>query len=550
MDLKTISNLARFRDIVTTLIKFGFDDLAQRLGTKGIGPFKKSERAAESIGTYERIRYMLEELGPTFVKFGQIMSLRPDLLPPLLILELSKLQDEVAPVEFGQIKTVVEHSLGRPLKETFHVFDVKPLAAASLSQVHRAVLRDEGQIVSVKVQRPDIRKKIETDLDILEMIARQADEHFQELKIYDLPNLVRIVRKTLLNEIDFRREARNMLVARANQSEDAETYIPAVHYDYCFEQVLVTEFIQGLRLKELTKADLEYPERLAKTGLRAAIEQILRAGFFHADPHPGNILITRDLKLCLLDWGMVGRLTEQDRSELIDLIKAVVDKDGKGLLEILLLLTDAQERVNRRQLERDLLDILDSYWAFPIKDWNLGQLLLDITALLRDYRLRMPPDMVIMIKALITAEGTARQIYPQLNVVAESEALVKRLAAGRYRPDAMWRHLRFGVWQFLALQRKVPRRLVQIVEKIERGDLSIRTEHRNLEELFNTLENTFNRLTLGIVTAAIIMGSSMIITTGVGPLWFGFPALGVIGYSASALFGVWIVVNIFRSRRY
>lgn len=552
MEFKTIANLARFKDIMMTLVKYGFDDLAQRLEVSDLGPFKKVEGSSgkTASGTYERIRLVLEELGPTFVKFGQIMSIRPDLLPPILIRELGKLQDNVASVEYEQIQTVIENNFDLPLKKVFRVFDREPVAAASLSQVHRAVLAETGKIVSVKVQRPDIQKKIETDLDILEAISNRLHDHNQELKIYDLPNLVRIIRKTLLQEIDFRREARHMLIARANQEGNTELYIPEVYHRFCTREILVTEFIHGKRLKDFEHKTSDHSEALAKIGLRACITQILQDGFFHADPHPGNILFTGDMQLCLLDWGMVGRLTEQDRHELVDLLKAVIDRDSKSLLEILLLTTDAKGDVDRRSLERDLLDILDAYRAFPIKDWDVGQMLLDIIVLLRNYRLQLPPDMVIMVKALVTAEGTARRIYPDLNVVLESEAYVKGLALRRYRPDAMWRHLRFSAWHFLALQRRIPRRFVQIVEKIEQGKLSIRSEHHNLGGLLNTLENTFNRLTLGIITASVIIGSSMIITTGIGPLWFGFPALGILGYSASALFGIWIIINIFRSKKY
>jgi ubiquinone biosynthesis protein len=550
MDLRTIARLGRFKDIVLTLIRYGFDDLVQRLDLPGTGVIKRIEKAGRELGTYERIRYAIEELGPTFIKFGQIMSLRPDLLPAPLIRELSRLQDEVAPEEFDTIKPVLQRSLGQDLTEIFSSLDEKPFASASLSQVHRGVLREGNRTVAAKVQRPGIRRKIELDLDILETLVNRLNERSEDLRAYDLPNLVRIIRRSLLRELDFTREARNMKIARSAMEEEAGIYIPEAYDEYCSEQVLVMEYLEGKKLKDLDALPRDDAEILARQGLNAAIKQILEDGFFHADPHPGNLLVTGDHRLCLLDWGMVGRLSERDRYELVDLIKSVVEKDSEGLVDSLLLLAKGEYGIDRRAMERDLLEILDTYFAVPIKDMNLGHLLLDITGVLRSYRLRLPPDLVIMVKALITAEGTARQIYPELNVVSEAESSIERLAAERFWPGRLWHSLRSSIRHFLALQRQFPLRAYQIMDKLDRGELAIRFEHENLEGLRKTLEHIFNRLTFGIITGAMIIGSTMIITTGVGPLLFGFPALGLIGYTISGLLGLWLVFNIIRTRKY
>ena len=550
MEFRQIANLGRFKDIVVILVKYGFDDLVQRLDL-GATPFiKKIHKAGQELDTYERIRLALEDLGPTFIKFGQVMSLRPDLLPRPLIKELVKLQDEVAPVPVEIIHETVEKSLQRPLKDLFSVFDDKPLGAASLAQVHRGVLKKEGTIVSIKVQRPGIQKKVEKDLHILESVAEQLHERSEELRFYDLPNLVRVTRRNLLREMDFTREARHMRIARSFLAEDSNIRIPTVYTEYCTPRLLVTEFIQGTKLKDLDPNRLEDPKALARQGLGAAIKQILDDGFFHADPHPGNLLVTPEGNLCLLDWGIVGRLTERDRYELIDLIKAVVDKDSKALMDTLLVMTNGQSTINRRSLERQLLEILDSYHAVPVKELNIGHLLMDVTALLRQHRLALPTDLVIMIKTMITAEGTARHIYPGLNIILEAEDYVKRLARQRYKSGPIWRNVRAAVKEFFALQRQLPRRVAQITEKIERGELRIHFEHENLGGLRNTLENTSNRLTFGIIIAAMIIASSMIITTGVGPLLFGFPALGVVGYMISGVLGLWLIWNIIRTKRY
>lgn len=550
MDFRTLAGLGRFKDIVMILIKYGFDDLVDRLEIPGIGLIKKVHKADHGPGSFERIRYALEDLGPTFVKFGQIMSLRPDLLPPQLIEELSKLQDEVAPVEFSQIKETLENNTMRPLHETFSIFDVEPLAAASISQVHRGVLQKEGDIVSVKVQRPGIRSKMKTDLDILAAIAGRLHERVKDMETYDLPNLVRVTRRNLLREIDFKREARNMKIAISLSGGDSDIYIPRVYEEYCTERLLVMEYVQGTKLKDLKTEVLSDPEALAKKGLKAAIKQILEDGFFHADPHPGNLLITENENICLMDWGMTGRLSERDRYELIDLIKALVDKDSEAMVHALLRISTGKEEVDQRSLERELLEVIDSYYAVPIKEMNIGKLLMAITELLRTYRLRLPPDLVIMIKALVTAEGTARLIYPDLDVFTEARDYISSLALERFKPESIWRSVRFALSQFFTLQKEVPRRMVQILNKVDRGEITVGFRHENLGGLRSTLDSITNRLTFGIIIAAMIIGSSMIITTGIGPLLFGYPAFGVIGYLISGVLGLWLIFNIIRHRKY
>lgn len=550
MDIKTLMSLGRFKEIVTVLIKYGFDDLISRLDLPGGDFIKKINKTDQGLDTFERIRLAFQDLGPTFVKFGQIMSLRPDLLPHPLIQELAKLQDAVAPVEISRVQKVLETSTGKPWKETFSVFDTAPLAAASISQVHRGVLRKDGHIVSIKVQRPDIRSKIETDLDILAIIADRLHLRIDELKSLDLPDLVQLIRRTLLRELDFLREVRNMKIARGFAGKHARIHIPEVFDEYCTEQVLVMEYIQGTKLSGMRTEAFADPEALAKLGLKTAINQILRDGFFHADPHPGNLLITRDESICLIDWGMTGRLSERDRHELIYLLKSILEKDGEAMVHALLRISHAETAIDQRELERDLLDILDSHYAVPIKDMNIGKLLMSITDLLRTYRLRLPPDLVLMIKALVTAEGTARGIYPELDVVSEAKSQISELALERYRPESLWRSFRFVLSHLFSLQKELPERIEKILKKADRGALSFGFRHENLAGLISTLDNVTNRLTFGIIIASMIIGSSMIITTGIGPFLFGFPALGVVGYLISGMLGLWLVINIIRKRNY
>jgi ubiquinone biosynthesis protein len=550
LDFRTLAKLGRFRDLVSVLLRYGFHDLVERMDLPGLSVVKRIYSGETELTVYERIRLALEELGPTFVKFGQIMSLRPDLLPAPMILELQKLQDQVGPLDFANARTVVEEELGVPLEDYFSAFEETPTASASLSQVHRAVVRKTGTVVAVKVQRPEIRGIIETDLDILEVFARQVNERVEAVQVYDLPNIVRVTRRLLLRELDFTREARNMKIARSFLEPDGGVSIPAVHADDCTEKLLIMEFVSGKRLREVDPRELDHPEVIAGNGLRFAIRQILKDGFFHADPHPGNMLLTEGNVLCLLDWGMVGRLTTRDRYQLVDLIQAVVNKDSRRLADCLSELATAHEGIDRSTLERDLLELMDNFYSVPLKQLNLGHILLGIASLLRTHRLRLPPDFIIMIKALVTAEGTARKIHPDLDVVAEAEIHVKRLAARRYSFKTAWREFQVTLSRFKSLGGDLPLRLTRIMDKLERGEIHIRFEHENLGSLTRAINNSSNRLTLGIIIGSMIIGSSMIITTGIGPLLFGFPLLGVLGYSVSGILGLWLVFNILRSRKY
>jgi ubiquinone biosynthesis protein len=550
MEIKVLSNINRLKDIAKVMLRFGFEDLLERIDLPGV-PLPKTGTPAEGhLTTEERIRRVLEDLGSTFIKFGQIMSLRPDLLPTSMIRELGKLQDDVGAVDFEAIKTVVESTFQAKLETVFAVFDPEPLAAASIAQVHKAVLRTEGAIVSVKIRRPHIRSTMENDMDILEYIANRLHASFEPLKVYDLPALVSHVRRTLRREMDLRREARNIAIARSYLREESDIHVPAVFEDYTSENILVMTHIQGTQVKELQLEDEDQARFLARLGLRTAVRQILDDGFFHADPHPGNMMVTADNRLCLIDWGMVGRLTERDRRELIELLQAIIQRDSHGLMTALFRLGEVAGDIDRRGLERELLDVVDTYYAVPLEEMNIGQLLMAIANIMREYRLQLHPDLLLMIKALVTAEGTARMIYPRLHIIAEARRDIERLARKRFGLRRIWQMAKSSLPALFHHRREIPGRLLRIMQKVEEGDLTIQFAHTNLETLLNTLENITNRLTFAMIIAAMIVGSSMIITTGVRPHIMGYPAIGVVGYLISAIIGLWLIFNIIRTRKY
>jgi ubiquinone biosynthesis protein len=548
MVFQTIANISRFKDIMAVFAKHGFEDIVRVLDLPGKQLTRWIGKPDPNISSSARLRLALEELGPTFIKFGQTMSLRSELLPEPLIAELRKLQDEVPSEDVDGIRQVIESSLGKPLNDVFIIFDKQPVAAASLSQVHRAVLRDGRIPLALKVQRPGIRAKIETDLGIMAYAANLLHERAASLRMYDLPGLVQTVRQSLHRELDFSREARNMEIAGNLLRDLSGIRVPRVYPDLCRERLLAMEYVRGRKLKELGHGSLANAESLAKSGLRTIVKQILEDGFFHADPHPGNLLISDGETLSLLDWGMVGRLTQQERHELLNLMVAVVERDAQRLTDAILVITSGRGEVDRRELERDLLDLMDYHITAALEDLRLDRLIIDIIEIIRKHGLPIPRNHFITLKALITAEGTARILYPRLDTVGEMEPYVRRLAMQRFKPDILWRHLRTLLFEIAASPAKLPRRIGEIIRKLEHGDLRLRFEHHNLDDLLATLDKTFSRLTMGIIAAAMIIGSSLIITTGIPPLLRGYPLLGLAGYLLAAVLGLWVVYDILRNR--
>lgn len=550
LQIKDLKKIKRFNDIVVILAKYGFDEVLDRLDMPGSDLLHKISSVDENLDIYQRIRRVVEELGPTFIKFGQIMSLRPDLLPEELLRELEKLQDEVEPISYNEIEQVIVESLGPPISQHFSIFNSEPLAAASLSQVHRAKLRSSDEEVIVKVQRPGIEKNILSDLDILESISIFLDQQFEELKCYELPELVTTVRKTLLLELDFTRELDNMNIARS-YIENGDIYIPKAYKELSSKKLLVMEFFDGLKFKDITASSSSKRQKVAENGLHAATKQILEDGFFHADPHPGNLLIGDEMQLCFIDWGMVGRLTDEDRFELIDLLGAVVDKDSRKLTRnFVRICAMRQSDIDLQELERTFMELLDRYHSIPIAQMNIGSFLVSLLSVLRDFQLKLPSEYIIMIKALITADGAARLAYPDLNVIDEIKSQIHAISRKRYSPENVWKNIKGSLGSILAIKKELPLQLMSIIEKIEQGNLGVTFRLKELDKLFDSLENASNRLTIGIITGAIIIGSSMIITTGVKPFLFGYPALGVIGYLISVLLGLWLVLTILRNKRY
>ncbi|MGQ9477343.1 MAG: ABC1 kinase family protein [Candidatus Bipolaricaulia bacterium] len=551
---RAYSGLRRYRQILTVLIKYGFGDLLGRLKVRhpllGRLPRLRAVRELEDLSRPERLRLAFEELGPTFIKLGQLLSLRPDLLPSEYAAELAKLQDEAVPLSFAQIKGKVEAQLGHSLKGLFREFAEEPLAAASLAQVHRAVLGD-GTEVAIKVQRPGIREVIRADLIILEDLAHFLVRHLPESEPFDPPGLVREFAKTLKRELDFVREGRNMELFRRNFQGDPTIYIPKVFWEYTTPEVLTMERIEGVKITDLEGLEQAGLDRhqVALNGANAILKQVFEHGLFHADPHPGNILVLEGNVIAPLDFGMVGRIDVELRERVGQLLLGIARGDLSGLVRTLRELGSLDERVDLGAFRTDLADLLDRYSRTPLYRLELGRLLDELMALVREYRLRLPTNLVMMGKALVIAEGVGRALDPEIELLALARPYLERLAIRR---GGFQRALQ-GWGDTLAegreLLQEFPAGLRAIMGKLRRGELRAQLDLSGFDRLVRELDRASNRLAFALIIAALIVGSSLVMQLEVGPRLWGLPLFGFLGFGFAAILGFWLVIAILRSGR-
>ena len=535
-----LNNAVRTKQIFTVLARHGFANLLSRVDPNERWWSRLIPQPREQRNLWERIRMALEELGPTFIKMGQLMSMRPDILPHGLILELRKLQQSVTPIPFEEIRLVMEEELGRELDRIFSSFDNKPVASASLAQVYHAVLHD-GREVAVKIQRPNLTRPVHVDLDLLAWFAEKLHQSVEGLRPYDLPAMVAEVREGMLRELDYRHEARNQRYFNVLNPHPEKVFAPCVIDELSGPRVLVMEWISGTAMSDL-RFDQEEGRRLARAGAESLLDQILIRGFFHADPHGGNIFVVPDGRICLLDWGMAGNLTRRMRYGLADLVDAAFRQDVEQVVSIASTLASAVGPSDVRGVERDVMLVLRDNFNSELGRMDLGQVLLKLLFVFGQNGIRLTRDYSLMAKAVLSIEELARSLDPEFDFRAQGKPVIRRLMRERKNPRlalvegrSLFRSLVSGVLEIPAM-----------VRRVQQGDLQIKFRHEGLEDLDNAVDRASNRITLGLIIAALIGSSSLIITTQIRPYIFGYPALGIIGYLLSAIMGLGIAWNIIR----
>ena len=553
---RTYRHLARYRQILTVFFKYGFGDLIELLKIEqyieiGLQLISKNRRSRlEKLSRAERVRMACEELGPTYIKFGQILSTRPDLVPVDFIKELSKLQDNVPSSPFSEVSKIVESELGAPPEDIFDFFEKTPLASASIGQVYRAILKD-GEEVAVKVQRPGIKKIIEVDLEIMLHLATLMERHIEEVSLHQPVKIVEEFARTLEKEIDYTIEATNMERIARNFLNDSTIYVPKVFRDTTTESILTTELVEGIKVSEIDRLEKAGLDRKLITvrGADIVLKQIIKHGFFHADPHPGNIFVLPDNVICLLDFGMTGSVDRRTREDFIDLAESVVNRNESRATQVLLKLTYWDEDPDIRLLEKDVADFMGRHLYKPLKDIKIGKLLNNLLELTFQHRLRIPPDIFLMLKAFSAIEGVGLMLDPDFDMIKQAAPFIKEIKLARLSPQRITGDIfRLAIELFQFVQ-NFPKDILSITRLIKQQKLSLNLEYKGLDKMLSTYDQISNRISFSIIIAALIIGSALVIMSKVPPLFYDISLLGIVGFLAAAIMGIWLLVAILRKGR-
>jgi len=550
---KTYRHIQRYRQILTVLFKYGFGDLVHTLKIEqyleiGLQMISRKRREKiETLSRAERVRMAMEELGPTFIKMGQILSTRPDLLPMEFIRELGKLQDHVPPFGYAQAKDIIERELGVPLGQLFKDFEETPLASASIGQVHRARLVDGDEVV-VKVQRPGIRKTIEVDLEIMLHLATLMERHLEGWDIQRPTRIVEEFARTLEKELDYTIEAAHTERFAMQFIGDTTVYVPKIYREATTSRVLTMEYVSGIKASEIARLDEAGLDRreIARRGFDLIMKQIFVHGFFHADPHPGNIFILPGNVICYLDFGMMGRIGRKSRENFADLAMSIVHRDETKATRALLKLTISDEEPDYHSLERDVAEFIDLHFYRPLKELDFGKILHQLLEMAARHRLTIPQDIFLMIKALSTAEGVGRVLDPDFDAMERAAPFVRRIQLQRLHPKRVAEDIYDSGSDFLHLIKEIPGELREILRQARQGRVKIEFEHQGMEPMLSTFDRVSNRIAFAIVLASLVIGSSLIVLSGVPPKWHEIPVIGLAGFIIAGVMGLWLLVSTIR----
>jgi ubiquinone biosynthesis protein len=556
--LGVMRELPRLHEIASVFIRHGLGDFVQRIGITGVleraGRILHHGAAAEStrLAAPQRVRMALEELGPTFVKLGQVMATRVDLFPPAWITEFEKLQASVPPVPFEALLPELSRALGCSPFEVFRDLETTASAAASVAQVHRARLED-GTAVVLKVRRPAIREKIDADLRLLARVAELIEAEVPEARRYRPVEIAAQFAKSLERELDFTTEARNIERFAKNFAGDPHIVIPRVYPQWTSESLLVQEHVEGIPANDPAAVRASGLDRkvLAARGADSFLKMIVIDGFFHADPHPGNVFYLPDHRVVIIDYGMVGRLSPLRRTQVVDLLAGVARMAEEPMLDVLLdWAGDAY--VDEAKLAADVNELVFDYDGVPLKDIRIGVVVRKFAAIMREHSIVLPADLSLMFKALITLEGLGRQYDPDLHIVNHLAPLVRKALRERYRPVALVERGRGAFGEFVNMVTGVPRDLARLLREARRGKTRIDLDLKRLDSFGRQLDRTLDRVTVGIMTASLIIGSAIVLTVRESPTLLGIPVLpvlGLFGYVLAFLNSAWIFYGIWRSGR-
>lgn len=550
---RRILHYRRYRQIAEALMRHGFGYLIDQVDLRHLIPFRwrwfRPKEPPKSASLGERIRRVFEELGPTFVKLGQMLSSRTDVVPQAIAAELSRLQDDVPSFPAEEVRRIVEQELGRPIEDVLRTFDEAPLAAASIAQVHRGTLHS-GEDVVLKVRRPDIEKVIETDVGILLRLSRQVKERLAP-ELFDPVSLVEEFARTIRREIDFRIEGKHLQRFYDNFVDVPGVHIPRVYWQYTTSALLVMEYVDGVKVTDLAGlAELGVDRHtIARRGAEAFFKQVMIDGYFHGDPHPGNLLVEADGTLALIDFGLVGRLERDEKEALADMFLGVVGQDVGKVVQALRRMGAIGVDTNLATLRVDLADLIDRHYGKRLGEIEMGSVLSSLLEVTQRHRLRLPTDFLLLGKAFVTMEGVARVLDPAFNVIEVAEPFARELMEERYSPSRLAEKGAEATRRYMEVAARLPLALDQAMGKLAGGELEVVLRHKEMDRMIQRLDVVSNRISFSLIIGALIVGSSIVIQAQVGPMFLGMPLIGVIGYVAAGFFGVGLVVSMWRSGR-
>lgn len=529
--------LTRFDEIVRVFRKYDFDKLLGKTTRNHLNPFKNDDdnKALLEDDFPEKLRLMLQELGTTFIKFGQLLSTRPDIVGEKISKELSKLQDDNPSISYEEVKEIIEEELGKDIDELFDDFSKEPIATASIGQVHIAKLSN-GEKLAVKVQKKDIESTIETDLTIMKFIAIESNRFNSKLDTYNLPGMVEEFDKSIHKEMDYDNELMNLRHLSDNFRYNNKIKVPKVYPEYSTGKVLTMEFIEGEKLAFVIDSDdPKYNKVLiADRIVRSYFKQIFEDGFFHADPHPSNIIISDDNTVVFIDVGMMGILDEDFKINLAELMIHFSDRDIDALINQLIYMDILNENVDIKVLKRDLNDLFSKYYGVELNRFE--GVIDDLLTLMQRYKVKLPNELVLMSRGISMIENIGQHLDPSIDVVALLKPIAKKLMVQRYNPIKIAKNTKNSIFAFEHLLKSLPRLVSKLFYKFEEGDLVISLEIRQISELTN-------QISLALVIAALLIGSSLVMTIDKGPMFFDMPLLGFFGFVVSLILGIFTVLK-------
>jgi ubiquinone biosynthesis protein len=552
----TYRHLNRYRQILTVLFKYGFGDLVETLKIEqyieiGLQMISRKRRERlEKLTRAERTRMALEELGPTYIKLGQVLSTRPDLVSLEFVNEFAKLQDEVPAFGFPAIQQTIEAELRQSLEILFAEFNPEPLASASIGQVHRARLHN-GDEVAVKVARPGIESVVEVDLEIMLHLATLAERHVEELSFHRPVRIVEEFARTIEKEMDYTIEASSMERVAGQFLNDETVYIPKVYRDVSTRRVLTCEYIDGIKVSkidDLCQSGYDCPLITAR-GANVVLKQIFTFGFFHADPHPGNIFVLPGNVIGLLDFGMMGAVDRSTREIFVSLVDSIIRRDEPRTAKVLLRLTDWDDEPDEVQLEKDVADFIALHLYRPLKEIQLAKMLQHLLELATRHRMRIRPDIFLVLKAMTQVEGVARRLDPEFDMMAAAAPFIRDVKLARLSPDRLVSDAVRLVEQSYEFLTDFPKDLLELSRSLRQKKLSFNLILKDLDRMLATHDQISNRISFSIIIAALIIGSALIVISNMPPLFYGISVIGLAGFLAAGFLGIWLLVAIIKKGR-